>query len=216
MTAVDPDQARRLLERELERSAYQGAQPTWWDRASKAFLDWLASLRADGLDSPGVGHTLLVVAIVVLVAVAVLVVVARGVPRRRLRVTDDAVRGVFDDDDTRSADELLRSADAAARNGDWSAAVLDGYRATARGLGERDLVPDVPGATARAIAAAAARPFPALADELDTAARTFDAVRYLDTPADRSAAEAVVASARTIARTRPAADRSVTTTAVPS
>lgn len=52
VTAVDPDEARRLLERELDRSAYDGAQATWWDRASRSFLDWLGSLRADGIDSP--------------------------------------------------------------------------------------------------------------------------------------------------------------------
>lgn len=204
MTAVDPDEARRLLERELDRSAYDGAEPTWWDRASRGFLDWLGSLRADGLDSPAAARTALVIAIVVLVAVVVLVVVARGLPRRRARTGDGDTGGVFDADDLRSASELLDSAQAAVRRTDWSAAVLDGFRAVARGLGERDLVPDVPGATARTIAIRGAVPFPASAEALGDAATTFDGVRYLGADADEAAARRVLDTERAVRQARPA------------
>ncbi|MEJ8283522.1 DUF4129 domain-containing protein [Curtobacterium citreum] len=204
MTAVDPDEARRLLERELDRPAYDGAHVTWWDRASRTFLDWLGSLRADGLDSPVAARTALVIAIVVLVAVVVLVVVARGLPRRRARSGTDDTGGVFDDDDLRSARELLDAARSAIRRGDWSAAVLDGFRATARGLGERDLVPDVPGATARTIAARAAVPFPAEAAALDGAATAFDAVRYLGLDADEATARRVLDTEHAVRQARPA------------
>jgi hypothetical protein len=204
VTAVDPDEARRLLEHELDRSAYDGAQPTWWDRASQSFLDWLGSLRADGLDSPAAARTALVIAIVVLVAVVVLVVVARGLPRRRARTGDGDAGGVFDDDDLRSARELLEAAQDAARRADWSAAVLDGFRAIARGLGERDLVPDVPGATARTIASRGAVPFPAAAGALDDAASRFDAVRYLGAAADEATARRVLDTEREVRQARPA------------
>lgn len=204
VSAVDPDEARRLLEQELQRAEYDGARATWWDRASKAVLDWLGSLRADGLDSPAVGHTVLVVAVVVLVAVAVVVVLARGLPHRRARTAAATTGGVFDEDDVRTAADLARSADSAFARGDWATAVLDGFRSLARGLGERDLVPDVPGATARSIAARAERSFPGLGDELDRAARSFDDVRYLDRTASRDAADAVLSTAQTVAGTRPA------------
>ncbi|MBT1543701.1 DUF4129 domain-containing protein [Curtobacterium aurantiacum] len=204
MTTVDPDEARRLLERELDRSAYDGAQATWWDRASRSFLDWLGSLRADGLDSPAAARTALVIAIVVLVAVVVLVVVARGLPRRRARTGDGDTGGVFDADDLRSARALLEAAQAAVRRADWTAAVLDGFRAVARGLGERDLVPDVPGATARTIAARGAVPFPASAEALHDAATTFDAVRYLGADADEDAARRVLDTERAVREARPA------------
>lgn len=203
VSAVDPDEARRLLEQELQHQRYDAARPTWWDRASKAFLDWLGSLRADGLDSPAFGHTLLVVAVVVLVAVAVVVVLARGLPHRRARTSGSPGGAVFEDGDTRTSADLVRSAEAAAARGDWTTAVLDGFRALARGLGERDLVPDVPGSTARAIAARAARSFPDLDDTLDGAARVFDDVRYLGRTADRDTATVVLDTARTVARTRP-------------
>ena len=201
--SIDPDEARRLLERELEKSQYDGAHVTWWDRASRAFLEWLGSFRADGLGSPAVAHTLLWVAIVVLVAVVVLVVVARGLPRRRARLAAGGPGGVFDDDDLRSARDLGDDARAALRTGDWARAVLDGYRALARGLGERDLVPDVPGATARAIADRAARVFPAQATDLRRAAVTFDGVRYLDVPATEAAARAVLDTEHAVRSARP-------------
>jgi hypothetical protein len=204
MTSVDPDQARRLLERELERGEYRGAHVTWWDRASQDVLGWFGSLRPDGFGGVGLNRTLLVVAIVVLVAVVVLVVVSRGLPRRRARLRADDVRGVLDDDDLRSAATIAEAARAAMRAGDWSTAVLEGYRAVARGLGERDLVPDVPGATAGAIAARASRPFPACSDDLHRAATTFDAVRYLGLDTDEAAARQVLDTEHRIRTARPA------------
>ncbi|WP_144714110.1 DUF4129 domain-containing protein [Curtobacterium pusillum] len=210
---LGPDEARHLLERELERSEYDGAQVTWWDRASRAVLDWLGSFRADGLGSPAVAHTLLWVAVVVLVAVIVLVVVARGLPRRRTRTAGREPGGVFDDDDLRTARAIADDARAALRAGDWSRAVLDGYRALARGLGERDLVPDVPGATARAIAGRASALFPAESDRLERAAATFDDVRYLGADATEAAAHDVLDTEHALRTARPV---HATTPAVPA
>ncbi|WIB59055.1 DUF4129 domain-containing protein [Curtobacterium sp. MCLR17_007] len=204
MTGVDPDQARRLLERELAKQDYSGAHVTWWDRASRSFLDWLGTIGPDGLGSEGFGRTVLVIAIVVLVAVVVLVVVARGLPRRRARLAASADGGVFDADDQRTAATLAAAARRAFDAGDHDQAVLEGYRAIARGLGERDLVPDVPGATARAIADRASTPFPGLADHLHVAAVTFDAVRYLGARADEPGARQVLETERTLRGTRPA------------
>jgi hypothetical protein len=81
--------------------------------------------------------------------------------------------------------------------------VLEGFRALARGLGERDLVPDTPGATAQAIARTAADPFPDHADRLLAAARTFDGVRYLGVPADESAARNVLDADAAVTAARP-------------
>jgi hypothetical protein len=204
VTTPGPDEARRLLERELGRAEYRGARETWWDRASRAFLDWLGSLQPDGLGSPGAGRVFLVVAVLVLAAVVVLVVVTRGLPRRRLRTGTDDTGAVFDGDDLRSAATIAAAAEGALRAGDWSTAVLEGYRALARGLDERDLVLVVPGATARAIADRATTPFPMLADTLRSASDAFDAVRYLGVDADETTALRVLDTERTVRRSRPA------------
>jgi hypothetical protein len=203
VSAPGPGEARRLLERELAHREYRGAQETWWDRASRAFLDWLGSLVPDGVGSSGVGRTLLVIAVLVLLAVVVLVVVNRGLPHRRARVGATAPGAVFDDDDLRSAQTVSAAAHAAFRAGDWATAVLEGYRALARGLGERDLVLVVPGATARAIADRAAVPFPHLARVLRDASDGFDAVRYLGVDADQALARRVLDAERAVREARP-------------
>ena len=202
---LGPDEARRLLERELERSDYDGARATWWDRASRHLLEWLGSFRPGGLDSPALGQSVLWIAVVVLLAVVVLVVVARGLPRRQSRTARSDDGSVFDDDDLRSARELGDAARAALRAGDWSAAVLDGYRALARGLGERDLVREVPGATARSVAGRAAPWFPDRAERIEQAARSFDDVRYLGVDADEPTARAVLDTEAAVRTARPAA-----------
>lgn len=208
---LGPDEARRLLERELEHADYDGARATWWDRASRHVLEWLGSFRPGGLDSPALGQSVLWIAGVVLVAVVVLVVVARGLPRRRARTARSDDGSVFDDDDVRSARELGDAARSALRAGDWSAAVLDGYRALARGLAERDLVREVPGATARAVAGRAAPWFPDHADRIDGAARSFDDVRYLGTAADETTARALLDTEASVRSARPAVAPAVPT-----
>ncbi|MFJ2979919.1 DUF4129 domain-containing protein [Curtobacterium sp. NPDC087082] len=120
---------------------------------------------------------------------------------------------MFDDDDLRPAGAIAEDARAALRAGDWSRAVLDGYRALARGLGERDLVPDVPGATARAIAGRATVVFPAEAARLERAAATFDEVRYLGAEATERTARDVLDTEHAVRTARPAR---TTTTAVPA
>jgi len=209
LVTLGPDEARRLLERELERAEYDGARATWWDRASRHVLDWLGSVRVDGLDSPVLGQTVLWIAVVVLVAVVVVVVLARGLPHRRSRTADQDGPGVFDEDDLRTARELADAARAALRAGDPSGAVLDGYRALARGLGERDLVPEVPGATARSVAERAAPAFPDQADRVRRAARAFDDVRYLGVRADEATARAVLDAEAAVRASRPRTEPAV-------
>ncbi len=212
LVTISPDDARRLLERELDRADYDGARATWWDRASRHLLEWLGSFRpGGGLDSPALGTTVLWIAVVVLVAVVVVVVVARGLPHRRARTARSDDGSVFDGDDLRSARELGDTARSALRAGDWSAAVLDGYRALARGLAERDLVREVPGATARAVAGRAAPWFPEHADRIDLAAGSFDAVRYLGAEADETAARSVLDTEASVRTTRPATAPAVPT-----
>lgn len=119
-------------------------------------------------------------------------------------MTGWTVGGVLDGDDLRSARTIAEAARAALRAGDHDTAVLEGYRAVARGLGERDLVPDVPGATARAIAGRARAPFPDLGDRLDGAAAAFDAVRYLGGTADERTAREVLDTEQAVRTAHPA------------
>ena len=198
---VQPDAgtARRWVLEELAKPAYQAAQPTPIDRAVQAFLDWFTGLfDVRNGDTPPV---LLVAAIVVVVAVLVVALLLFGLPRLNRR---SRAGSLFGEDDRRSAAEMRRAAEAALARGDFSLAVLERFRALARGLDERTLVAVFPGTTASAFVRAAARAFPAEHAELRVAAELFDGVRYADEQATREDALAVAALDDRLAAARPA------------
>jgi hypothetical protein len=199
---VQPDAgtARRWVLEELAKPAYQAAQPSPIDRAAQAFLTWFTGLfDVRNGDTPPV---LLAVAIAVVVAVLVVALLLFGLPRVNRRSRAGAL---FGEDDRRSAAEMRRAAEAALARGDFSLAVLERFRALARGLDERTLVAVFPGTTASAFVRAAARAFPAEHGELREAAEVFDGVRYADERATREDALAVAALDDRLAAARPAA-----------
>lgn len=199
---VQPDAgtARRWLLQELAKPAYQAAEPTPLDRAVQGFLDWFTGLfDARNASTPPV---LLAVAIGIVVAALVVALLLFGLPRRNRRSRAGAL---FGDDDRRSAADMRRAAEAAMSRGDWSLAVLERFRALARGLDERTLVSVFPGTTASAFARSATRAFPAEHGELQVAADLFDGVRYADAAASREDALAVAALDDRLAAARPVA-----------
>ncbi len=201
VTPTGPE-ARQWLVNELAKAPYQAAKPTLFDLLSQAFLTWFKSLfTAKGSVAPPV---LLVAALIVVVALIVVALLLFGVPRLNRR--SRAGSGLFGGDDRRTADQLRRAARDAAAAGDWSLAVLEGYRATARGLDERTVVAVFPGTTAAGFANRAADAFPAERDALARAAEVFDAVRYADRPATRDEAEAIAALDERLAAARPRLD----------
>ncbi|GAA2749524.1 DUF4129 domain-containing protein [Amnibacterium kyonggiense] len=199
---VQPDAgtARNWLLDELAKPSYAAAQPSPFDRAVQAFLQWFSSLfDPKHSDTPPIA---LVIALLVVLAVVVVALLLFGLPRRNRR---SAAGTLFGADDRRSAAEMRRAADAAMAAGDWSLAVLERFRALARGLDERTLVAVFPGTTATGFAVAAARAFPAELGELQDAAELFDGVRYADEAATREDALSVVALDDRLAAARPQA-----------
>ncbi len=200
---LDPDreEARRLLEEELQRSRYQqgapAAQPSWIDDLLR-WLDRLTGSLGGAESAPGW------ILVLVLVGLAVLVIafLVFGVPRMRRRsavVGDD----LFEADDHRDAAAMRRDADAAAHAGRYAEAMAERFRAIARALHERTLVTTLPGSTAHDVARRAAVPLPEHAQALEGAAHDFDAVRYLGDPGDRERYESLVALDTAVQRTRP-------------
>lgn len=173
---VDPDRetAHRWLLEELSGPEYSTA-PSLLDR----LLTWLGDLF-DGL-TLGEGRFpvafVLVVVVVLVAAIAWWVAGPVRLARRRRRSV------VVLDGDERTAAELRAAADAAAARGDWSAAVLDRFRALVRSLEERVVLDERPGRTAQEAAHDAAARLPAVGAELHDAARLFDDVCYGTLPA---------------------------------
>lgn len=174
---VDPDapEATRLLIAELSKAPYQAARPTPFDLAAKAVSDWIDSLQLGAAQGPPVMGIAVVLAIVVGALIVAFLVF--GVPRlnRRSRVTGS----LFGDDDARSAARIRQEAERAAAAGDYSTAVVEMFRAIARGLAERTIVTTTPGTTARGFAERAGVSFAPLAAQLLSSAASFDGVRYL-------------------------------------
>ncbi|MEZ5111474.1 MAG: DUF4129 domain-containing protein [Microbacteriaceae bacterium] len=175
--APDRDEARELLERELERAEYREAEPAWFDIAGRAIVDFFERLlNPESSGSFGAG-ALIVVAVVV-VALIVIALLIWGRPRATIRGAHSGA-ALFGETEQRSARELRRAADAAVRAQRFDEAIVLRIRAMARGLAERGIVLLPPGATVHAFARRTAVIFPAHAATLDAAADAFDEVRYL-------------------------------------
>ncbi|MDJ0349879.1 DUF4129 domain-containing protein [Cryobacterium sp. PH29-G1] len=197
---VDPDAptARKWLREELAKAPYEAARPTWFDRASQGFFDWINSLSIGG--DGGLRNWLPVVAVVLVLAALVAGWLLFGAPKlaRRRRADSD----LFGTIDQRSSAEMRTAASAAASRGDWSLACEEIFRALARGLAERTVLSVTPGTTAHDFAARARLAFPAMGPALSSAADTFDRVRYLEQTAlesDFRALAALEAELRTAA-----------------
>lgn len=166
------DEARRWAEEELAKAEYRDAAPGWLDSVWADILDWLRSL--DG----GSGPETTVAAPWIGVAIAVLIGTAVVLARPRLNAKAKRAGDVFDADATVSADAYRGRAAAAAAAGNWSAAVVDCFRALVRTAEDRALFDARPGRTADEVAHELATPFPSEASRLTEAARTFDGIRY--------------------------------------
>jgi hypothetical protein len=177
---VDPSapDAQQWLREELAKAPYQAARPTWFDRLSQAFFDWLDSLTAPSGEGFAGWVPLILTVLVIGVVVAALFIF--GLPRlnRRSRLPSE----LFGEDDRRSADDMRCAAQAAAALGDWSLATQEIFRAIARGLVERTVLAVTPGTTAHEFARQASIAFPAERGRLADAAEAFDRVRYLGRP----------------------------------
>lgn len=198
---VDPEseEATRWLIEELSQAPYQAAKPTLFDRLSKAFSDWLASLTiGDGAGIPTIVSIVLLSLVVIAIIAAIIVY---GVPRLNRKSRHHDI--LFGEADYRTAAQLREAAESAASRNDFEAAIADMFRAIARGLSERTLVRMTPGTTGHGFATRASRVFPELATEFSTSADTFDLVRYMRKPATREQFEQLRALESQVRATKP-------------
>lgn len=193
------DEAYDWLVRELSKPEYTAAKPSLIDRIASAIKDWFLSLVVPGDATFAAWVPVIIVLLVVAAIVAAILI--WGVPRRNRAGHQTAA--LFGDADTRTAQELRARARQAAQASDWENAVLEMFRAVARGLDERTLVTVLPGTTAGGFASAAATAFPSYKVRLRSAASDFDSVRYLDGRATADQYEKVAALDAEIARTAP-------------
>jgi len=167
------DEAQDLARRELADPSYD-AEPSLLQRAVEWLFEQLAELlsRTTGALSGWVGLAVLGG----LAALVAVVVVLRVGPLASRAASGKAVFS----GSRRSAAEYRADADDASARGDWSAAVVERYRAVVAGMEERGVLDPRPGRTADEAAAAGGSILPGVAGDLTTGSRVFDGVRYGD------------------------------------
>lgn len=156
--------------REGQRLARQElSEVSFWQRLFNAFVNFFnTSTRA----VPGGWFGLIVLAVLAVLGVAVVVFWVRPARTRR-----SGARALLSGK-SRSAQDHRREAQRLAAAGDFGQAIVEGVRAIAVELDERDILPSRPGRTADELAREAGRALPLLADHLRLVSRLFDDVLY--------------------------------------
>ena len=210
---VDPDapEAQDWLVEELSKPEYQAAQPTLFDRISRAIFEWIMDLFQNAGQVEGPPTLVLTIVLVLVVGAIVFAILIFGVPRRGKRST--VTGAIFGEHDERSAARMRQDAERAASLGDFSTAIAELFRAIARGFAEREVLTTFPGTTATDFATRSGRVFPAHAERLAAAAQDFDGVRYLDREGTREQYETMAALERELRTARATLELEV---AVPS
>ena len=179
---AERDESRKLLEDELAKRVYQEAQPSFFERAVQAAIDWvvdaLSGVRSLGA---GPGTLLLAAGAVLLIVVAVLLVR----PRLNARAARKSL-SVFGGGSILSAEAHRRRAVAAAGAGRWNEALAERLRALIRDAEERGVLEDRPGRTATEAAAGLAQAFGDQAGEIAWLAERFNEVQYGGGTADEA------------------------------
>ena len=178
-------EGRRLLREELLHGEYH--RTDLWSR----LLDLVARLFRGGVHAASGSSlvTALVTIVVVVLLVLGLALVLSQVRRdRRRRRQDESVLPA----DRPAAAVLRRRADDALAAGDFSAAVVDSYRALAVRQVERGRLDDRPGATAHEIAAALATAYDGQRSRIAAAADLFDVTLYGERPATEAQARGLL------------------------
>lgn len=173
------DQAREAARRELARTPYQQAKPSFARRALIYLYEHVVDLldRA-GATLPGGRTGVLLLLLVVLGLVAVVVVRLR--PSLRQARTD----ALFALDADLTAAQHRSRADDAAGRGEHAVAVRERLRAVVRELEERGVLDPRPGRTADEVAREAGALVPSVAAPLRRGVTVFDEVWYGGRTAD--------------------------------
>ncbi|KQR03299.1 hypothetical protein ASF72_09065 [Arthrobacter sp. Leaf141] len=172
------DEARRWASEELARPEYRDAAPSWLADAWETVLDWLNSIGGQPAEGAPVPSPVIGIVIAAIIAAAVIVA------RPRLNAKHRKANPVFESASQLTAGDFRERAAKSAAEQRWGDAVVDLFRAMVRSAEYRTILDPEPGRTADEAARGLSAAFGAETLRLDQAARTFDAVRYGNTPAE--------------------------------
>jgi hypothetical protein len=167
--------ARRLARHEL-------AEVSWWQRVFQAIA---RMLNAAGNTVPRGWFGLIVLAVLAVVIVIVIVFWVR--PARARRARAKPVLG----GENKTAADYRRAARQLAEAGDYTGAIVEGVRAIAAELDEREILLPRADRTADELAAEAGSKLASLAADLRIVTRMFDDIRYGDKDGTHAGFDAV-------------------------
>lgn len=172
---IERDAAHEAAQHELAKSIYP--KPSLTEQILNWLEDLLYRLIAKTAHVPGGWFTVTVLLLLLVIAI----VVAVRIARRAMRSSRGDSQTLFGAAVLSAADHRA-TAERYAAEGDWAPAIRHRVRAVARGLEENGTLDPVAGRTATELARAAGRAVPRLADELGSAADTFNEVTYGERP----------------------------------
>lgn len=171
----DSEEAREWLLEELGREVYSEA-PSFWEWLLEQINRIIQRITEYGDGFDAVFLPLVVLALVA--GVIILAFLYGGPVRRRRRVAPPPEDGIWESGDARTAEILRQSAARAAAAGDYSLAVIEQFRATARTLEEHGSIETTAGMTAGEVGHRIATAVPAAHGAAGPAAGRFNNARY--------------------------------------
>lgn len=191
------DEARQQLSDELSKPIYADVR-NWFSDQLQKLLDWLTGDQQPS-DTLSSGQLTAIVVIVLAVA-AVAVWTFLGPVRTERRRNRTAVLA----DEERTAQQLRDDAARLAAADEWGQATIQLFRAQVASLGERGIIEDTSGLTAREAGAQAGVRLPDLAPGLAEGAQVFDGLAYGRRPGSGRQYEAMLALDAAVSQARPA------------
>lgn len=198
---LDGEEARQQLVQELLKSKYQPTAQDWMGDIAEWFYSLFDNIP---LPTEGGAGILSAIGLIVIIGALIFALYKFGAPRlaRHRRGETDSM--LFGEAEERTAKELRDAAKKAANSKDWITAVTLQFRAMARRMQERTILDHVPSLTSQSFSAQLAQNFPNQATELNTAANSFDEVRYLLRPGTAEDYHQIATLDGTIERLKPA------------
>ncbi|GAB19293.1 hypothetical protein GOEFS_080_00050 [Gordonia effusa NBRC 100432] len=201
---LDPnnDEARRWLEDELRKGAYN-PEPSWWDRISDSISRWFGNVFGSIFDTDSGPVPLVVSVLIALVILAGTVYLVARLRRNRRAVDPTAADRAVLGTSKLTAAQHRELATQALDDGDYYRSIICSMRAIAQESVERTLLTRAASLTAHEIAYRLTTTFPSLIDELLSGADVFDDVVYGEVPATHTDALRLQALDKKVKATKP-------------
>jgi hypothetical protein len=194
----EDDEARRLLDDQIEAFDVDPTAMTWWER----FINWLNEALALDIDATGTGNVVIQILLIAAVGVLVFLLVRYFRPS----IAPDRPSGGDQlADPTVPAEQYLHQAQQAFEAEEFDQAYLNAYRFMVRSAAQRQLVDVTPATTATVFGWSLGAVLPGYSSAIADASTQFNQISYGGSVPTREATVAMLRLARDAAAAQPQA-----------